>query len=293
MPMRSEPRAIPAGRGLLAATGAVAALLLAACGGDPAGHVEEENPPDLAHIHGLGVNPADGELYVASHHGIFLVTGNGDARQIAGRTQDFMGFTVVGPDHFLGSGHPGPDDGDQPPHLGLIESTDAAKTWQPVSLSGEVDFHALEAEHDRVYGWDSQSRQLMVSDDRQNWDRRAQLPLWDLAVSPEDADVVLATTQEGFARSTDGGKTFARVDDAPTLVFIDWADAKRLVGVGPDGAVHVSEDGGDTWTEQGTVSGGPQAILVHGESELYVATEEAIFHSTDDGESFTEFHALS
>ena len=56
-----------------------------------------------------------------------------------------MGFTVVGPDRFLGSGHPdaaGIRQG-KPARLGLIESTDAGDSWASRSLSGEVDFHAL------------------------------------------------------------------------------------------------------------------------------------------------------
>lgn len=293
MRARFEGRDRRAYKKLPLATTVVGLLLLGACAGGSSGHGDEETEADLAHIHGLGINPADGKLYAASHHGVFLVTGKGDPKQIAGRTQDFMGFTVVGENHFLGSGHPGPDDGDQPPHLGLIESTDAAQTWKSVSLSGEVDFHAMEAKHGRVYGWDSQSGQLMVSEDRKQWDRRTRIGLADIAVSPDDAEELLATTQDGPARSTDGGKSFATLKGAPTLVFIDWPSTNRLVGVDPGGAVHVSADGGKSWAKQGTVSGGPQAILAHGDSEVYVATDQAIYHSTDNGKSFTEYQSLS
>ncbi len=272
-----------------------AVLLLGACQGvqEQQGDVGGSGEVDLEHIHGLGINPADNELYVASHHGVFLATGEGDPKQIANRTQDFMGFTVVGPDHFLGSGHPGPDDTDQPPHVGLIESTDAAKSWQSLSLSGEVDFHALEAKHGKVYGYDSQTGQIMVSDDKKAWDYRASLPLADIAVSPDDPGVVLATTEQGPARSTDGGRAFTPIDGAPVLILLDWPSAKRLVGVTPDGVVHVSDDGGASWTEQGRVPGSPQAILAHGESEIYVATEEGIHHSTDNGKTFSVFQPLA
>ncbi len=79
-----------------------------------------------------------------------------------------MGFTVVGPDHFLGSGHPDGRD-DLPPFLGLIESTDAARTWEPVSLLGEADFHVLEASGRRVYGFGSdfetREQRFLVSGD--------------------------------------------------------------------------------------------------------------------------------
>ena len=167
---------------------AIVMVFVSACGSAESGsqgeYSDEHGSVSLAHVHGLGVNPADSTLYVASHHGLFRVTGDAAPEQVAGRTQDFMGFTVVGPDHFLGSGHPGPGDADQPSHLGLIESRDAGLTWTPVSLSGEADFHAMEAEHDRVYGYDSVSGQIMVSTDRKTWDRRARLGLADIAVSP-------------------------------------------------------------------------------------------------------------
>lgn len=87
-----------------------------------------------------------------------------------------MGFTIIGPDRFLGSGHPGPSDNDRPSHLGLIESTDGAQTWTSRSLSGEGDLHTMEAKHGQVYGYDSQSRQvMMVSTDTKSWDRRARM----------------------------------------------------------------------------------------------------------------------
>ena len=99
----------------------------------------------VEHVHGLGVDPADGTLYVATHYGTFRVPADGPAQRIGDSLQDTMGFTVVGADHFLGSGHPdqqGFDEG-QPPLRGLIESTDGGETWEALALSGEVDFHAL------------------------------------------------------------------------------------------------------------------------------------------------------
>ncbi|MPY85719.1 MAG: exo-alpha-sialidase, partial [Actinophytocola sp.] len=83
------------------------AVLLGACGGgaggESQGHGHENGGGvSLAHIHGLAVNPADDTLYAGSHHGVFRVTGDGPPAQVAGLTRDFMGFTIVGGDHFLG-----------------------------------------------------------------------------------------------------------------------------------------------------------------------------------------------
>lgn len=62
----------------------------------------------MAHIHGLGIDPADGQLVAATHYGAFEVDEDGDLEQV-GPVQDLMGFTVVGAGHYLASGHPGAD----------------------------------------------------------------------------------------------------------------------------------------------------------------------------------------
>jgi hypothetical protein len=273
------------GRGLVALA-MVAVVFLAGCGD---ANDEDDRHVALGHVHGLGVSPGDGTLYAASHHGLFRVSGNAAPEQIAGRTQDFMGFTIVGPGHFLASGHPGPDDSGQPPHLGLIESTDGGQTWTSVSLSGEADFHAMEAKHGTVYGYDSQSGQLMTSTDRLNWEGQARVGIADIAVAPDRPDEIIATTRQGPGRSSDGGTTFTILPSAPTLILVDWPRPDRLIGVGPDGMVYSSSDRGGSWTHRGQVPGNPQAMTTVGESDIYIATEGAIHRSTDDGATFTVF----
>jgi photosystem II stability/assembly factor-like uncharacterized protein len=290
---RRRPRLLALRR---AAVVAAALVALAGCGrgvdeaAPPAG---ERGRPALAHVHGLGINPADGDLYAASHYGVFRLPAGGEPEQIAGRSQDTMGFTVVEPDHFLGSGHPDPGEGGQPPHLGLIESTDAGQTWSSLSLAGAADFHALEAAHGQTYGYDSQTGQIMVSTDKTTWDARAQLALADFAVSSDNPDQLIATTQQGPARSTDGGRTFSPISGAPLLVLLDWPATDRLVGVAPDGTVHISADGGSGWTLSGRVPGQPEAITTHGASDVYVATDAGIYRSTDNGRVFALLQPLA
>lgn len=271
----------------LAATAVAAMVVVGACS-----RAGTDEGVTLAHIHGLGVNPADGQLYAGSHHGVFRIDGKGEPEQIAGRTQDFMGFTVIGPNHFLGSGHPRPGDTEQPTHLGLIESTDGAQTWTSLSLRGEADFHALEAKHDQIYGFDSQSGRVMVSTDTRSWDRRAEVGLADLGVSPDNPAELLATTEQGLARSVDGGHGFVPIAGAQALVVIDWPAPDRLVGVDTDGVVHTSADGGGVWLERGRVPGSPAAITTHGDSDVYVATENGIYRSADNGAAFDVFQHL-
>jgi hypothetical protein len=110
-----------------------------------------EGAPARAHSHGLGINPADGRLFIATHNGLFAAAeGETTPKQVGTSTQDVMGFSVVGPDRFVGSGHPSLDQ-DAPPNLGLIESRDGDKSWKTISLLGEADLHVLQAAGGRVW----------------------------------------------------------------------------------------------------------------------------------------------
>jgi hypothetical protein len=283
----SSSRARPA---LLAATAALAAVAVVGVvalmgnGGSESGAVAASGAPlGMAHVHGLGVDPQDGALLAGTHYGAFRVGQDGRVEQV-GPTQDFMGFTVVGADHYLASGHPGADQADSPPSLGLLESTDGGASWDSVSLRGEADFHTLEARHDRVYGHSGGI--LMVSQDKKTWDERASISIADLAVSPDDPDTVLATTEQGLALSVDGGTTFSGVPNAPVMVLITWTDEGTIVGVDPQGAVHVSGDSGTSWERRGTAGGQPAAMTATADA-VYVATVDGrIVESTDGGRTF-------
>lgn len=113
---------MPRHRPSLAALGAAIALIVVAAiavpvivwaGARSAGRDDNPRPgaladePGVSHVHGLGINPADGSLIVATHYGSFRIPAGGDdAERIGESFQDTMGFTVAGADHFLGSGHP-------------------------------------------------------------------------------------------------------------------------------------------------------------------------------------------
>jgi hypothetical protein len=165
-----------------AAVAAGAVFLTQAQSSDRAGAGSRALPPldvetGVVHVHGLGVDPGDGVLYAATHSGLFRVPEQGKAARVANRAQDTMGFSIVGPGRFIGSGHPDfREDDVRPPLLGLIESDDRGQTWDRISLHGKADFHALHAAHGKVYGYDSTSGTFMVTDDREDWDRRARLP---------------------------------------------------------------------------------------------------------------------
>ncbi|MFE6285939.1 F510_1955 family glycosylhydrolase [Streptomyces sp. NPDC057877] len=268
-----------------AVTAAVLAAVLTACSTGATGSGPgSDTSPTISHVHGLGVDPSDGRLYVATHEGVVAVARDGAARRV-GDTADYMGFTVIGPKTFLGSGHPAAGSDDHG-NRGLIRSTDSGRTWKTLSLGGTTDFHSLEYAHQTVYGYDSTTGVLRVSTDLRTWNNRARLAALDITVSPREPDRVLATTENGVATSTDGGRTFGP-GDGQLLAYLSWPTADALYGVDPSGGVHRSEDAGGTWRQTGTVPGGrPQALTAVSPDRLLAATADGVYESLDGGRTF-------
>ncbi|MFN2466738.1 MAG: F510_1955 family glycosylhydrolase [Gaiellaceae bacterium] len=283
--------------GAFAAIGVVAVgLLLWRAGGDDEFSGVPAADPGPVHVHGLGINPADGSLFIATHTGLYRVARDArKAGRVADRLQDTMGFTVVGRDRFLGSGHPDLNearDRGLPPLLGLIESTDAGESWSSVSLSGEADFHVLRFAGERVYGYDASNDRLLVSGDRgRTWREIGKPgPLIDLAVDPADPRHIVASAasdlEQGLYASRNGGRTWARLDGPVGLLA--WPAPDRLYVAAGGGLVLASRDGGRSLERRGQIGGQPAALLAHGPEELYVALHDGrIKRSTDGGSGWT------
>lgn len=267
-------------------------LTLSACStADPP--PSQQAADGLAHIHGLGVNPADGVLYAGTHFGVYRLAAGSPPERVGNVVQDFMGFTVIGPNHFLGSGHPAERSADQPPNLGLIESTDGAHSWTPISLSGTADFHALRHRGGLTVGLDSTTRAVLVSTDTHTWQARATLAGIDIALSPGNPNELLVTTPQGLVRSRDQARTFAPVEGAPPLVFLAWPHNGPLLGVDSSGSVHASSDAGATWQQRGQLGQQPQALTIASDGVAYIATETALRRSTDGGTTFEKLQTLA
>lgn len=260
------------------------AVALVACGGsDPAAPVApQEEVAAGGHIHGLGIDPADGSLFVATHTGLFRAAPDEPrAARVGDTRQDTMGFTVVGPGRFLGSGHP---DAQQnlPPLLGLIRSDDAGRSWEPVSLLGEADFHVLRAAGKRIYGLNATDGQLHVSGDGgRTWARRSPpATVIDLVADPADPDRVVASTQDGLHLSRDGGARWRALDGgAPG--YLAWT-AKGLFLVDGAGTVHSAQDPGGRWRPVGETGGQPAAFAAH-QRDLYAALHSGEVKVSQDG----------
>lgn len=268
----------------------LAVALLAGCGGgdgkDEEGALEaltlEQQDPGPVHVHGLGINPSDGALFIATHTGLYRVApGKEKADRVGDSKQDTMGFSVAGDDRFIGSGHPDLRT-NLPPHLGLIQSTDAGRTWEPVSLLGEADFHVLRAAGRSVYGFDSTNSRLLVSSDRgRTWsERAAPEPLLDLAPLPGKPAVAVASGAVLY-RTADGGRSWSLLGGEAG--YLAWPRADRLYQVLADGTVRLSRDRGSTWTQLGSIGGQPAAFLAVSAAELYAALHDGTIQISRDG----------
>ena len=278
--------------------------LVAGCGGDdsqePAAERDHTGPafedPGPIHVHGLGINPKDGALFVATHTGLFRAPeGEQTAKRVAGRFQDTMGFTVVGPDTFLGSGHPDARE-DLPPFLGLIRSTNAGRRWKEVSLMGTSDFHVLEASGRRVYGfgsnYETRAAEFLVSDDGgRSWDKHSPPGgIASLAISPTNPDGVVAAIQggrtiEGLYSSDDAGRSWQPLADHVGL--LGWTESGLLALVDAEGVVSRSDDGGEEWEEVGEIGGRPAAFEAAGDKLLAALHDGTVKQSTDSGATWS------
>lgn len=268
----------------------LALAALSACGGgerDPA-----TNDAGPIHVHGLGINPADDALFVATHTGLFRVAdGETEARRVAGRYQDTMGFAVVGPNRFLGSGHPDLRE-KLPPYLGLIESTDSGRSWNAVSLQGKVDFHVLEARGRRVYGYGSdfetrEARFLTSTDGGRRWTPlRAPAELTSLVMAPDDPRRLMASGTRRVYFSPDSGRSWAKLD-TPAAGLLAW-NADGVFLTASDGRVWRSARDAPKWTVVGSTGGTPAAFEAPRPRELLVALHDGVIkRSVDVGRNWT------
>ncbi|MDH3600930.1 MAG: glycosyl hydrolase [Candidatus Tectomicrobia bacterium] len=193
----------------------------------------------LTHIHGLSFSPDGAQLFIPSHHGLAIYS-KGGWSPAPGPQHDYMGFSVTG-EFFYSSGHPAPGSPLQNP-FGLIRSGDGGRTWEPLGLAGESDFHLLATSYgtNAVYVYNPAANSRMpqpglyvTTDDGQQWHRAKSTGVsgrvFALAVHPTESNRVAMGTANGLYLSQDTGDHFQRVAHGMRVLSLFFAhDGQHL-----------------------------------------------------------------
>ena len=125
----------------------------------------------------------------------------------------------------------------------------------------------------------------------------ADLAVAAIAVSPANANRVVAGAATGIYVSTDGGVSWAVAGGSPgtaiSNVVFDPADASIAYAVSPAGWAGRSTDGGLSWTAIAASLSAQQptaiAVAPSAHTTVYLGTlQNGVYRSTDSGASFTE-----
>jgi photosystem II stability/assembly factor-like uncharacterized protein len=272
----------------------------------PVESLEYEYSPN--HLHGIGYDPENERLYLASHFGLFAREGD-QFYQVGDDRSDLMGFSMNphDPAEIFVSGHPQGGG-----NLGVMHSTDEGLTFDQIftGVADEVvDFHSMTisaADPDRFYG--SFAGMVYRSEDRGHTFIAINpegLPptglCWGvpcLAAGSDDPDRVYAGVPDGLKASVDGGETWTVVNDElgqVAAVKVDPDNPDRIIAFTETMGLAVSNDAGLTWESlHGDLDVGPGgfvfaiALNQRDPSHMFVATmQNEVLETVDGGQTWT------
>src|SRR4051812_18450153 len=258
-------------RPLVAASLAVSALAIAACGGTSAATESSlVDPNSTKPINSLDVDPSGDGLLLTTSKGLFHIA-DGKATHIDSVVDTPDGsspdghylaiYTTGNGDELIGSGHPDSKKKGAG-FLGLLRSEDGGKTWHTVSRYGIADLHVIRTLDGDIYAYDAFLPGVIVStDDGKTWDERTAPPtrVIDMVVDPSDPDHLIISTKQALFRSTDGGQSWSAVASA-SAASLEWPDPDNLYRTDDDGLAYVSHDHADSWQIAGHIDGSPRAL---------------------------------
>lgn len=261
----------------------------------------------LHHIHGLAVDPRDPRLlYIATHEGLIRFGGEKQWELVGEDRSDFMGFTLDSKSGVMyASGHPS-SSSHRPNPMGVIVSQDGGQSWQPLTLEGAADLHAmtLSADGMTLYGWNVMGLPGLyrISAKDGTWTRieaTGLIGVFSLTAHPNQKATLLAGTRSGLLASRDGGKSWAPLSQTlagvpVTAVAYHLHDPQILYAYAMREGLGFlrSADGGKTWTPTGFFLGKGDAVAVlavsPGKGEvLYLSTFSSdLYKSMDGGRSW-------
>ncbi|MDJ1114111.1 F510_1955 family glycosylhydrolase [Microbacterium dauci] len=278
--LTSPPRPCHVRRSILAAAAVAALALIAGCASEPPSTGDDHAAFRIEHVHNVVADPSGSGFLIGTHDGIYTATEDGElGPQVDGPRFDAMGLTVLG-DTLLASGHPGNTTPAElgSPHLGIIRSTDSARSWTPVAFTGEKDFHVLATAPDgTLYGIHTDSAEVLASTDEGDTWRPTGGSAFAFNLVADATGRIIASTPDGLQISTDGAASFRRWSDTPLIALLGVSpNHQRIVGVGSGGKIWTTTAEATSWSEAGTVHGQAQAIAITNAGDLLVIDDSGL-----------------
>lgn len=135
----------------------------------------------------------------------------------------------------------------------IYHSVDAGKTWATYSNAPAARSLTADPIHDNTLLATTQTGIQRSADSGKSWNAFANVPAASVAVDPHDPSILYAGLAAGVTKSTDRGQTWETLNlrtSAPVgYLAIDPQDSDRIWAATYATAIHLSIDGGATWTE--------------------------------------------
>ncbi len=249
------------------------------------------------HLHGLMVRP-DGDVYIATHTGLYLLRNDKDLYRIGSVRDDLMGSSMhpKDPNKVYASGHPA-----RGGNLGVVVSEDGGVNWKQIfrGLGGEaVDFHAMalsNADPNILYGWHS-NRLYVTQDGGKTWrfaNAKGLSNVVTLAADTKMSNKVYAGAYLGLYLSEDRGETWSLRSNVGFVggIAVDPRDNNAIYAFTEQHGMAKSQDGGASWLAiaDGISIRPPEAILyvaIHPQNSNVIyagTTANKIFKSENGG----------
>lgn len=234
----------------------------------------------VTHIHSVKV--FGNKILMGTHEGLYLYQAANSMKKLGSEDFDVMGLAISG-QIIYSSGHPGATS-KLPNPIGLLESTDAGKSWKKISLQGKVDFHMLEVGKNDIYGVDSSNEQLMYSSDRgKNWRKLGKNQYSDIAVLSAKSASAYGLLLGSLVRTTDAFATSTAIKSSLKWSSVEIVGSTLYASSGK--AIYRSADSGKNWKKIATLAGEISGISINKEIIVAIAND-TIFISSDGGKSF-------
>jgi len=252
----------------------------------------------LSHGHGLAVDVTNPDIvYIATHEGLLMLSGDKQLYRIGDSLDDLMGFTAHPTESsiFFSSGHPHAGGG----NLGFQRSDNGGINWQKISpgVNGPVDFHAMtisSVNPNLLYGWYYNALQRS-RDQGKTWEivPTSLSQVISLVADTTDEKTIYASTGQGIQVSVDEGATWSTLPSenlgAVTTLAIHPQQSDTMLSFSENLGLVRSSDGGKTWrTINASIGNHPLMFIAfsktdpkkvytytHG-SELYVSEDEGV-----------------